>query len=183
VNRSLKTLFGINGIFVFALSLFGPLYAAYVGFLNNGVLAVSLSYSVMLATTTIATLGVANWGDRVKKKEWLLAIGFLLRSLAWFGLALTSHYWQLITMLVIIGLGEALGTPAFEAIFADHLIKRVEIKEFSLWKLSSNILSVLGTLIGGLIVLKFGFQTLFLLMSILALGCFVATVTLPKRLL
>lgn len=76
-----------------------------------------------------------------------------------------------------------LGTPAFEVIFAEHLDEGKHIADYSDWKLISNIMLALGTLIGGVIVSKFGFTPLFLLMSSLAVISFIGVILKPRHLL
>lgn len=70
---------------------------------------------------------------------------------------------------VLLGIGEALGTPAFDAIFAEHLDKDKHIADYADWKIVEKIMLAFATAIGGLIVTKFGFNCLFLTMSLITL--------------
>ena len=73
-NPALKTLYIYNGIFVFAGSLLGPLYAVYVGLIDSAILAVSVSWAVFLMATLVFTAVISRVGDRVKEKEYLLML-------------------------------------------------------------------------------------------------------------
>ena len=182
-NKSLKILFIYNGIFVFAGSLFGPLYAVYVGLLDKNILSISITWSAFLIATVIFTLIISKIGDRIKEKEYLLMAGFLVRAIAWFLFIFATNVIYLIFLQILLGLGEALGTPAFDAIFAEHLDRGKHIKEYSNWKLVLNGATGVGTIIGGLIATTLGFQWLFISMSILALVSFGGVLIQPRKLL
>lgn len=84
---------------------------------------------------------------------------------------------------ILLGLGEALGSPAFDSIFAEHLDRNKHVKEFSDWKLIYNLTMAAGTVLGGLLAVKFGFNVLFLTMSCLALVSFIIVWRQPRRVL
>ncbi len=182
-NKSLKILFIYNGVFVFAGSLFGPLYAVYVGLLDKNILSVSLTWSVFLIATVIFTFIISRIGDRIKEKEYLLMAGFLVRALAWLLFIYATNIYHLIFLQILLGLGEAFGTPAFDAIFAEHLDSGKHVEEYSDWKLVLNVTTGVGTIIGGIIATKLGFQWLFIAMSILAIISFFGVLVQPRKLL
>ncbi len=182
-NKSLKILFLYNGIFVFAGSLFGPLYAVYVGLLDSNILLVSITWSAFLIATVTFTFAISRFGDRVKEKEHLLMAGFLVRALAWFLFIFTGDIATLILLQILLGLGEALGTPAFDAIMAEHLGRGGHIRIYADWKLILNSMTGVGTLIGGVIAANYGFTWLFVAMSILAMAAFVGIALQPRKLL
>lgn len=182
-NKSLKILFIYNGIFVFAGSLLGPLYAVYVGLLDKNILSVSITWSAFLIATVIFTLIISKIGDRIKEKEYLLMAGFLVRATAWLLFIFAGNVFHLILLQTLLGLGEALGTPVFDALFAEHLDGGQHIKEYSNWKLVLSGATGIGTTIGGLIATVFGFQWLFISMSVLAVVSFVGVLIQPRKLL
>ena len=169
INKSLKVLFTLNSIFVFGGSLFGPLYAIYVQGLDNKIVTVSLSWAVFMISSTVFMYFVSKYGDKVKEQEYLLAGGFLVRAIAWLGYLFVTNVTGLIVVQIILGLGEALGTPAWNAIFAKHLDGHKEIMDYSNWNIINNLLVALSTILGGVLVTYFGFSVLFLAMSMLAL--------------
>jgi len=84
-NRSLKILFLANGIFSFAGSMLGPLFAVFVERLDKNVLSVSLTWAAFMFSASIFTYLISLVGDRVKEKEYLLMAGFLVRAAGWGG--------------------------------------------------------------------------------------------------
>jgi len=183
MNRSLKVLFIYNGIFVFASYLFSPLYAIFAEQIVKNVFSISATVSALLLSTTFFTFLLSKYGDRVKEKEYLIMSGYFVRSVAWFCFTLIGSIQGLIILQILLGLGESLGSSAFNTIFAEHLDRNKHIKEYANWHLLSTILGAISAAIGGLIVNIFGFDTLFIVMSFLALISFFGILLKPRKLL
>ena len=182
-NKALKTLFIFNGIFVFAASLLGPLYAIFVETIDTDIISVSLSWSVFLISTTVFMLIVRKYGDLIKEKEYLLMSGYLIRAVVWFIFPSISTISALLILQALLGLGESLGTPAYDAIFAEHLDKNRHIKEYADWKLISNIVGAVAVILGGFLVKEVGFSALFYLMGSLAIISLIGIWMKPRELL
>jgi len=183
INRSLKILFLFNGFFVFAATLLGPLYAVYVKSIDENILSTSITWAVFLASATLFTYIVSKKGDSIKEKEYMLMAGFLIRAVSWLLFIFVGSIFHLILVQALLGLGEALGSPSFDAIFAQHLDEGMQIKEYSSWKLIVNGTTAIATVIGGLVVANFGFTVLFIVMSSLALVSFFGVLFQPREVL
>jgi len=183
MNKSLKTLFLFNGIFVFASSLFGPLYAVYVEGIDKSVLAVSSSWSAFLFSTTLFTYLMSKWGDKLKETEYFLICGYLIRAIVWIGYIFAGNFYMLIFLQILLGIGESLGTPSYDAIFAEHLDRNKHIRDYSIWKVISNLVGASATLIGGFVVFAYGFVPLFVFMGALALISMLGILLSPRELL
>lgn len=183
INKSLRVLFVLNSIFVFAGSLLGPLYAIYVRGIDSKVISVSLSWAVFMFSSTIFMYFVSKYGDKIKEQEYLLAGGFLVRCLAWFGYIFVFNLPSLIILQVVLGLGEALGTPSWNAIFAKHLDEKKEIMDYSNWDIINNLMIAVATVVGGVLVTCFGFNFLFVIMGLLAFVSFVGVLVTPRKVL
>ena len=109
--------------------------------------------------------------------------GFLVRAVAWFMFIFAVNIFHFVFLQVLLGLGEALGTPAFDSIFAEHLDGGEHIKEYAGWKLIVNGATAIGTIIGGLVVTTLGFSWLFAAMSGLAIVSFWGVLIQPRKLL
>lgn len=182
LNRTLKILFISNGIFVFAAGLLGPLYAVYLHSLSFDVLVISITWAVFLGSTFIFTFIVARIGDGLKRKKYWLLAGFLLRAIAWFSFIFVSDIQGIVLIQILLGLGEAVGSPAFDSIFAEHLDKGLHMRDYADWKLVANGTTAIGAVVGGVIVTTFGFDWLFGIMGILALISFWVLTSQPRNL-
>lgn len=183
INKTLKTLFTINSIFVFAGALFGPLYAIYVQGFDSKVLAVSASWAVFMVSSTVFMYFTSKYGDKVKEEEYLLAAGFLVRSIAWVGYLFVTNLTGLMMIQIVLGLGEALGTPSWSSIFAKHLDGKRGIMDYSSWNIVNNLVVAAANVTGGLLVTKFGFNVLFIFMGALAFMSFIGVMITPRKIL
>ncbi|MDO8621327.1 MAG: MFS transporter [Candidatus Levybacteria bacterium] len=179
-DGALKILFISNGIFVFADSLLGPLYAVFVQKFADGVLAISISWTAFLISTTLFTFLISRVGDKIRKDDMLMA-SFIVRAIVWLSYIFVGNIPQLIALQIFLGIGEALGSPSFSAIFAEHLDKNHHVQEYADWRLIANIVTAVGTMLGGLIVAKLGFEYLFLAMSLLAVISFLEILQRSKK--
>jgi MFS family permease len=165
-GKILRTLFVYNGLFVLAGSLLGPLYAVYAGKFAG--ISISLSWSAFLFSTTFFNFILTRYGDVIKDRRYLLLAGMAIRSIVWFCFIFIETAFSLILLQVILGIGEALGGPSFDSILARNVDEEKMVKQYSIWKFVANLMTAGGTLVGGLIANKYGFQVLFLAMSFLA---------------
>lgn len=182
-NQALNTLFLYNSIFVFANNLLGPLYTVYIQKFDINVMSISLVWATFIFFTTVFTFLLSQVGDRIKDKENFLMAGYLIRSIAWFLYIFANSIPHIILIQIILALGEAFGSPSFDAIFAQHVDKKFSMSEYSNWRIILNFSMVLSTIIGGFIVYKLGFTILFLCVSLLSLFCFFGVLTKPRDLL
>ena len=88
-----------------------------------------------------------------------------------------------IIIQVVLGIGESVGSPAFDSIFAKHLDKGAEINEYSTWKLVQNFSLAVASLIGGFIVYFLNFNVLFILMAVLGTFSTIIVLMQPRKLL
>jgi len=183
MNKALKVLYLYNGIFVFAAHLLGPLYAVYVREIEGDVLSVSISWAAFLFSTVIFTFLISRFGDKVKEKEYLLIAGYVVRSVVWLSYTFVSDLNFLIFLQILLGAGEALGTPSFDAIFAEHLDKGKHIADYANWKVVSNLACGIAVVIGGFVVKYYGFNILFFSMFILAVFSAIGILLKPRELL
>ncbi len=170
-NIALKILFICNAIYLFAALLLGPLYAVYVQKIGGGVLLVSITTAVFYVSSTLFLILLARRGDGIKEKELLLSASYAIRGLGFLGLIFVNSSISLILIQILFGLGDALGTPIFNTLFAKHTIRKMEVLEYSDWALVSNLVMALGTIVGGFIVSGLGFNYLFVTIAML---CFVS---------
>ncbi len=167
-NQILKILLVSNVIFVLASSFLGPLFTVFVQKFSADIITISLTWALFIGSTSLFMMLLYRVGDRLNKLQ-LVQLGFLIRAVAWICYIFVGNIWAVFAIQILLGIGEACGTPAFSALFAEHLDKNHHIADFSEQWIAYNLVGALATITGGLIVHSFGFSTLFILMAVLAL--------------
>lgn len=168
MNSYLKKIFIINSIFIFADSLFIPLYALFVIKIGGGAELAGILFGLKFAVTAIVEFFVIKMRDKYKLDELLLKINFAIRGSAWLMLFFIPVIPILIIAQIIIGISEALGTPAVNALISEHLDEKKHLREWGISQLTSYIPQAIAGVLSGFIIALGGFQTLFLIMSLLA---------------
>lgn len=182
-NKALKILFISNGIFVFADRLLGPIYAIYMDRFEVNITSVGLSWAVFMGASTIFTLFVRKYGDKILEQEYLLIAGFLIRSLCWILYIFVYNFPILLVVQIILGVGEAIGSPAFDSILSQHLRKGHQIEEYSDWKFVQNLSLSLAALAGGFVAQALGFNVLLIIMAALGVISSLIVFFQPRKLL
>jgi len=182
-NLALKTLFIYNSIFVFANNLIGPLFALYLQGFHANPITISITWAVFIFFSSLFSYIFSRFGDKIPEQEYALMAGFLIRAIVWFLYIFTNSISMIIVLQVVLGLGEALGSPSFDTILAKHLDDGHQMAQYSTWRVISNLAIAAATVAGGFVVSYLGFQTLFIIMSILGLFAFFGILTKPRQLL
>lgn len=168
-NKFLKTLFVSNGLFVFASSLLVPIFAIFTKNFNTNLVFIGSTVSISLLSSTFFLLGARSLGDKIQNKSTLIIVSFLIRACVWVSYIFVGNIFQILLLQVLLGLGEALGSPSFDVLVAEHLDEGKHVKDYATWKLIVNFAAALGAILGSVIVSLTNFDVLFALMALLAL--------------
>lgn len=182
-NPALRTLTVVNSLFVMAGLALVPIYAIFAEEIGATVFIISALAATELVSRLAGTLLLRFVGDDIKEQEYMLVISYLLRAVAWGSLIFVGSIAPLFVIQVVLGFGDAIGTPSFMAVFAKHLDDGRQIAEYADYTFVRNLFGALGTLGGGLLVTHFGFAVLFLNMAIVASACAVYIYIQPRQLL
>lgn len=172
MNSRLRFILISNTIFVFAGSLFAPLYAIFVLSLDGSAAIAGLLVAVQFFVSFIVGIFVIRLKDKVYLSQLLLKTNFLIRGVLWLLLALFPSIEMLFFCQILNGTAEAIGSPSFNSLVSDNLDNKKHIKEWGFWELVKNPAISIASLIGGFVVTVFGFSALFAIMSSLAFVSF-----------
>jgi MFS family permease len=125
----------------------------------------------------------SRWELRVKEQELLLAVGYIIRAVAFLSYAYMSSMAQLIMTQVLWGVAVAISIPAFDALYAAHTSKEASIAEWGGLEGVTSIATGIAALIGGLIINSFGFQPIFFTMAGITLLIAIYIWRLPREVL
>ncbi|MDD5146531.1 MAG: MFS transporter [Candidatus Pacebacteria bacterium] len=183
LNRSLRVLIVSNTMMVFVLGMFAPFYAIFVQRLGGSLAFAGFLWAVFCIVTGVLTLLFCRWGLRVKEQELLVALGYLLRSLVFLSYAFMESIPQLIFTQVLWGIAAAIGTPAFDAIYASHTERDHSIVQWGQWEGVASIATGVAALMAGFLIESLGFQIVFLVMAAITTIIGIYIWVLPREVL
>ncbi len=158
-----------NGIILFVAGLLTPLYAIYVEEIGGKIIDASIAASVLPFAAAITVVIAGYIADKTDEDVMIMVIGSLLITLGFFLYLFTHSMTLVIINQALIGIGEAIYAPAFDSVYSLHLNKRKAGRQWGAWEAMRFITLSLSALVGGFIVVQFGFQTLFFIMTIASL--------------
>lgn len=178
LNRSLRILITTNAILSFIVGMFAPFYAVFVVGIGGNIALAGIAWSISSIVGGTLILLFANWELKVKKPELLIALGYILRSGVFLSYAFMTSIPQLIATQILWGVASALGTPAFDAVYANHTTKEDSVAQWGGWEGVSAIATGAAAIVGGIVIEGFGYTTVFLLMAVISvsLGIYISRV-------
>lgn len=182
-NKAIRILLLTNGLILMAAAMLGPIYALFVEEIGGDLLDASLAGSVYALMAGVTVLVTGKYADKVKDKKKIVAAGYFVMGLGYLLYTQVSSIYFLLFVQVIIGLGEAIYAPSFDAVYSAHLDLGKDGIEWGAWEAMNYFTIALGAIIGGVIVKFYGFGAVFIIMAILCFASAIYTYSLPKRIL
>lgn len=172
MNRDLRILFLANAIFTFAGMLLVPVFALFVVKSGGGAELAGVLFGISFLVSALVDLILIRLKDKRFLGLRLLQINYLVRGLAWLLLAFISSVPTIILAQIIIGVTNAIGGIAFNCLVSEHLDGKKHIQEWGYWDLIVNPVVAVASALSGFLAVRFGFSSLFFIMSLLAFGSF-----------
>ena len=164
-----------------ALGMIGPIYAIFVQKIGGDILDASWAYFAFMITSGVVMYLIGKWEDKVKHKEKLVVGGYMLTSVGAFSYIFVDSQFTLVLTEVILGLGEALLIPAFDALYSDFLDKKEEASEWGAEESMIYAVTAIAALLGGYIASTFGFTTVFVVMFFISLVSVFSSINLLRK--
>ncbi len=182
-TRPLKILLITNSLILVAGAMIGPIYALFVEEIGGDLLAASISGSAFTLSAGITTLIAGKISDKLQEKKSIIFFGYLLMGLGFLLYTVCFSLWFLLLIQILIGFGEAIYSPAFNAIYSKHLDKNKAGQQWGAWESLNYFSLAIGSGLGGIIASVFGFGILFLIMAGLSFLSALYVYFLPKKIL
>ena len=96
------------------------------------------------------------------------------------GYLLVGNKYHLFIVQIIVGFAEAVNSPVWDELYSKFLDKGKSVYEWGLYASLKNIAGGISAIVGGVLVLYFGFKGLFIIMIFLALIGFLISISLRK---
>jgi len=129
----------------------------------------ALSYWIAKSLLEIPIGRFLDKTDGERDDFWFMVIGLLVVGLVPLGFLVSSKPWHIYVFQVVHAIGMAMTLPSWLAIFTRHIDKGKEAFEWSLETTSIGAGAGIAGGVGGLVASVFGFEALFLFVSVLTL--------------
>ena len=114
-------------------------------------------------------LGMAGWLVHRFDPCWILALGFFLWSGATAVTGLTHWFATMFALRLVLGMGESIAYPAYSCILASHYPEHHRGLANALIDAGTKSGPALGTLLGGLLMARYGWRAFFVALGIVSL--------------
>lgn len=181
--KKISILLITNSLILVAGAMLGPIYALFVEKVGGDLLDASYAFSTFALVAGVVTLISGRYSDKIKENKVILVLGYGIMGLGYFGYLLVNSIWSLLIIQVVIGLGEAIYVPAFDALYSKHLDHSKRGRIWSLWEAINYFTMAIGAFIGGFLVVIFGFSSMFIIMGLLCVISAIYIFSLPRGVL
>lgn len=177
ISKVIKYLILADLICESSWGLVSPVFAVFVveKIVGGNAFVVGLASAIYLILFSIFRIPIAFFLDKKRgEKDDFLAMffGFLSGALVPFGFIFSKFPWQVYFLQSIYGIAMAIAFSGYMAIFTRWIDKGKEATE---WGMRASLISLamgFTAAIGGIMVMKFGFNLTFALVGVLnLLGC------------
>ena len=158
-----------------AAGLFGPLYAVFVQRIGGDLLTAGAAYASFSIALGIMIFFLSRWEDRVKHQEKLIVIARGLSVVGFIGYIFIRNPIDLFFVQIVFGVSEAIIVPAFDSLYSRNLDKKRYASEWGLWESMRAIVAGIAAITGGFVAQHYGFATLFVIMTVISVFSFVAS--------
>ena len=150
-----------------AAAMLGPIYALFVERVGGDLMDASIAGGIFAFVAGLTSLVSGKYSDKIKENELIVVLGYSIM-----GVGFLLYFWVnsvifLFVVQAIIGLGEAIYSPAFDAVYSKHLDGHKSGRQWGAWESMNYFTTAIGAVVGGSLVTLFGFQPLFVIMAML----------------
>ncbi len=178
LSKTAKVLLLGANIWYFGEGMMGPLFAVFAEKVGGDILDITWAWATYLIITGVMYIVVGKLLNRKSYKVKAMVFGYVLNALFTFGYLFVSSPIQLFIVQAGLGIAEAIGTPAWDSLYAKNLPDDMDSYAWGLSTGQSQIVTGVAFGIGGLITHFISFEVLFITMGIIQLTAALVTAQL-----
>ena len=182
-NRALRILLWTNALILMAGAMLGPIYALFVEKIGGDLMNASIAWGAFAIAAGVTTFISGHYSDKVRENELLVVAGYVIMGIGFLLYTTVNSIAMLYAVEVVLGIGEAIYSPPLDSVYSKHLDSRRSGKQWGTWESMYYFVSTGGALIGGYVVTKLGFNTLFIVMAVLCFSSALYIYRLPRKVL
>lgn len=167
-NRAIRVLLITNALILLAGAMLGPIYAIYVQKVGGDLMDASIAGFLFAISAGLITLYTGKTADGMKYNDKIVILGYSMIGTGFLLYQYVDSVLGLFMIQILIGMGEAIYSPAFDKLYSKHLDWGQAGSEWGTWESMNYFTAAFGALLGGALVTAFGFSTLFYAMAFLS---------------
>lgn len=174
INIVIRLLTLSDIVIISSFGLISPIFAIFVtdSIKNGSVEVVGLAAAIYLLSKSLFQIPFAAIIDKIKGEKddfWAMFLGSILFSILPLLYLIISTPLQLYLVQFLYGITTALAVPPWYAIFTRHIDKNREGIEWGVYQTLVDLGAAGTAAIGGFLAYRFGFEALFVTVSIVSL--------------
>lgn len=182
-NKALRILLYTNGLILMAGAMLGPIYGLFVEKIGGSLMDAGIAGGIFAFVAGVTTLISGKYSDQVKENELIVVLGYLIMGTGFFLYFFVNSVFFLFAVEILLGIGQAIYAPAFDAIYSKHLDGHKSGTQWGAWESMNFFTTAIGSVLGGAVVAFLGFQTLFVIMAMLCFGSAIYIYNLKRSVL
>jgi len=152
-------------IWYFGEGMLGPLFAVFAERVGGDLLDITWAWATYLIITGCFYILVGKLINGKPYQSKVIVFGYALNALLTFGYLFVSSPWHLFFVQAGLGIAEAIGTPAWDAMYAKNVHESHDTFAWGLASGQSQIFTGIAIVCGGLIANYISFDALFITMG------------------
>lgn len=182
-NRPIRILLSTNALILLSGAMLAPIYAIYVEDIGGDLMDASLTGGIFALAAGVTSIITGKYADKARRMDWIMIIGAVIMSIGFFLFAKVENIFGLFLVQTLIGLGQAIYYPPYDALYSLHISKKKAASTWAAWESMDYFVTAGGAVVGGYIASTWGFQPLFILMGLTCLISSTYLYCLPKKIL
>lgn len=167
-------LLGAN-IWYFGEGMMGPLFAVFAEKVGGDILDITWAWATYLVITGLLYIVVGKILNNKAYKAKVMVAGYMLNAVFTFCYLLVDSPLKLFLVQAGLGVSEAIGTPAWDALYAKNLDEEMDSYAWGLSTGQSQIVTGIAFGLGGLITHFISFEALFITMGFIQVAAALVT--------
>ncbi|HVZ55479.1 MAG TPA: MFS transporter [Chitinophagaceae bacterium] len=166
ITKTVRILLLGANIWYFGEGMMGPLFAIFAEKVGGDILDITWAWATYLIVTGGLYILVGKLLNNKPYKARVMVAGYVLNAVFTFCYLLVRTPFELLLVQAGLGVAEATGTPAWDAIYAKNMMQESDAYAWGLSTGQAHMVTGIAFGIGGLMVHYVSFNGLFLLMGL-----------------
>lgn len=170
-----------NFLAIFAMGLFGPLYAIFVQEIGGDILDVGIAYAIFSIATGLFVLIVGTSKLFSSNIRFMVVFGYVLWTIGYAGYFFVQNPVHLFFVQIVLGIAGGILEPSWDSVYAAELGEAEASFHWSLWSGGQSLITGAAAFLGSFIVAHYSFGLLFMIMFVFNLLSAIVSLGVLKK--